>query len=634
MPSSVDPEPAARFVNPHGATLTVRDLDHPDLPNGEDLPMTPERNSPLANIAHQAGGLLAPALGIAIGLLGGLGAVGFRYLIGFFQTIIYGNPDDLATVTQSLPWWHVMLGPAVGGLLVGPLVYFLAREAKGHGVPEVMNAVAMQGGVIRKRVVVVKSLASALCIGSGGSVGREGPIVQIGSAIGSTLGQILKVPDNLMRVLVACGAAAGIAATFNAPIAGAIFAMEIILADFALTSFTPIILASVFATVVSRALVGDYPAFQVPPYDLESPVELGFYVILGVLSGLLAVGFTVTLYKFEDLWDGWRFPEYLKATIGGIIIGTVALSFPQIMGVGYQSIEKALLNQELWTILLLLVPLKIMATSITIGSGGSGGIFAPSLFMGAMAGGAFGCLVNWLFPGFTAQPGAYAIVGMGAVVAGTTHAPIQAFLILFELTQDYRIILPLMICCVISTVVAGRIKKESIYTMKLLRRGIDIQAGRDINVLKTMRVEDFMTRYPETVPERAPLRRLIQILPMSQHTSFPVTDDDGNLVGMLSLKDFREVVFEESLLDVVIARDIATIPAISVTIRDNLAQALTLINDNGIERLPVISDDPASIKVVGILSQRDVISAYNQALEVRGLKEMMITGNASGKTGS
>lgn len=591
--------------------------------------MTPERKSPASSLASHMGGLLAPALGIAIGLLGGLGAVGFRYLIGFFQNLIYGSTNDLALVTQGMPWWRVLLGPAVGGLFVGPLVYFLAREAKGHGVPEVMNAVAMQGGVIRKRVVVIKSLASALCIGSGGSVGREGPIVQIGSAIGSSLGQILKVPDNLMRVLVACGAAAGIAATFNAPIAGAIFALEIILADFALTNFTPIILASVFATVVSRALVGDYPAFQVPPYDLESPVELGFYVILGLLSGVLAVSFTVTLYKFEDLWDAWKFPEYMKATIGGIIIGTVALSFPQIMGVGYHSIERALLNQELWTILIFLVPLKILATSITIGSGGSGGIFAPSLFMGAMGGAAFGYLVHWLFPGFTAQPGAYAIVGMGAVVAGTTHAPIQAFLILFELTQDYRIILPLMICCVISTVVATRLKRESIYTMKLIRRGIDIRAGRDINVLKTMRVEDFMTRYPETIPERAPLRRLIQILPHSQHTSFPVIDDDGNLVGMLSLKDFREVVFEEDLLDVVIARDIATIPAISVTTRDNLAQALTLINDNGIERLPVISDDPSSIKVVGILSQRDVISAYNQALEVRGLKEMMIVGDTT-----
>ncbi len=517
----------------------------------------------------------------------------------------------------------MLLGPALGGALVGPIVYFFAREAKGHGVPEVMNAVAREGGVIRKRVVVVKTLASALCIGSGGSVGREGPIVQIGSALGSSLGQILKVSDNQLRILVACGAAAGIAATFNAPMAGAIFAMEIILADFALPTFTPIILSSVIATVVSRAFLGNYPAFQVPPYDLESPWELGLYCILGLLAGLVAVSFIVTLYKSEDVWDSWKIPEYLKACLGGLLIGFIALRFPHIMGVGYDSIANALLNKETWTVLLLLIPLKILATSITIGSGGSGGIFAPSLFMGAMLGGFFGYVVHTVFPSITAEPGAYAIVGMGAVVAATTHAPIQAFLIIFELTQDYRIIPPLMICCVIATFVARGIKKESIYTLKLLRRGIDIQAGRDINVLKSMQVRDFMSWHPETVQESMPLRNLIPILSNSQHTSFPVLDANENIVGMLSLKDFRQVVFDDNLFDIIIARDIATIPAIYVTMDDNLATALSLINAHEIERLPVVRSGDDVKKVVGILSQRDVMSAYNQALETRGLKERL-----------
>jgi CIC family chloride channel protein len=291
-----------------------------------------------------------------------------------------------------------------------------------------------------------------------------------------------------------------------------------------------------------------------------------------------------------------------------------------VLGVGYGSIEKALLNQDVWNIVLVLVPLKILATSITIGSGGSGGILAPSLFMGAMFGEAFGFAVHFLFPGITAPPGAYAIVGMGAVVAGATHAPIQAFLIIFEMTQDYRIIPPLMICCVISTFVAQALKRESIYTLKLIRRGVDLQAGRDVNLLKSMRVEDFMTWHPETVLEATPWRQLIKILPYSQHTSFPVTDSDGNLVGMLSLKDFREVLFEEGILDVVIARDIATIPAISVTTGDNLDLALRLIDDNGIERLPVVRGAGKARKVVGIISQRDIISAYNQALKARELR--------------
>ncbi len=574
-------------------------------------------------IVHYTGSLMMPGLGILVGFLGGLGAVAFRYLIGLFQTLIYGSGADLAAVVQGLPWWKVVLGPAIGGAIVGPLVYFLAREAKGHGVPEVMNAVARQGGVIRKRVVVVKTLASAMCIGSGGSVGREGPIVQIGSALGSALGQILKLSYSEVKVLVACGAAAGIAATFNAPIAGAIFALEIILADFALPTFTPIMLSSVIATVVSRAFLGDYPAFRVPPYQLESPWEIGFYCILGLLAGLVAVSFTVALYKSEDIWDNWKIPDYMKASLGGILIGIMALRFPQIMAVGYDSIGKALVNQEVWTVLILLVPLKILATSITIGSGGSGGIFAPSLFIGAMLGGAFGSGMHALFPSITANPGAYAIVGMGAVVAGATHAPIQAFLIIFELTQDYWIVPPLMVCCVIATFVSRGIKRESIYTLKLLRRGIDIEAGRDVNVLKSMLVQDFMTWQPETVEESLPLRDLVQILPFSQHTSFPVVNSEGNLIGMLSLRDFREAVFEENLRDVVIVKDIATIPAISVKTEDNLAKALTLINENGIERLPVVRDGKSPKKVVGILSQRDIMSAYNRALAARGLQESL-----------
>jgi chloride channel protein, CIC family len=592
--------------------------DHGNEPNPARKLTTHEK------MLRYTGGFMMPGLGMLVGFLGGLGAVAFRYLIGLFQTLIYGSGTDLAALVQTLPWWKVVLGPAIGGAFVGPLVYFLAREAKGHGVPEVMNAIAREGGIIRKRVVVVKTLASAICIGSGGSVGREGPIVQIGSALGSSLGQMLGLSHGEMRVLVACGAAAGIAATFNAPMAGAIFALEIVLADFALPTFTPIILSSVIATVVSRAFLGDYPAFQVPPYQLESPWEIGFYCILGLLSGLVAVAFIITLYKSEDLWDAWKIPDYVKASIGGIIIGIMALRFPHIMAVGYDSIGKALLNQEVWTVLVLLVPLKILATSITIGSGGSGGIFAPSLFMGAMLGGAFGCAVNALFPSITANPGAYAIVGMGAVVAGTTHAPIQAFLILFELTQDYRIIPPLMICCVIATFVSRGLKRESIYTLKLLRRGIDIEAGRDVNVLKSMVVHDFMTWHPETVQESTSLRDLIRILPFSQHTSFPVVDNGGNLVGMLSLRDFREAIFEESLLDVVIARDIATIPAISVTTEDNLAKALRLVHDNAVERLPVVLNGESRQKVVGILSQRDIMSAYNRALEARGLTESIM----------
>src|SRR5210317_106521 len=414
------------------------------------------------------------ALAVAVGLAGGFGAVGFRYLINFFQTLAYGSSDELLHVVLALPWYLKVWVPAAGGLVVGPLVYFFAREAKGHGVPEVMEAVALKGGVIRKRVVIVKSLASAISISTGGSVGREGPIVQIGSAIGSTLGQILNVSAERMRTLVGCGAAAGIAATFNAPIAGSMFALEVILGEFGLATFSPIVISSVVATAVSRAFLGDIPAFIVPAYELVSVWEFPMYMVLGLFCAVVGVSFTKILYKVEDLFDDFKFPEYLKAIIGGVILGAGGLFFPEILGVGYGGIDLALGQQLAWYLLLLLIVVKVMATSITIGSGGSGGIFAPSLFLGAMAGGFFGAVVHQLFPTVTASPGAYSIVGMGALVSATTHGPLSAMLILFEMTGNYKIILPLMLSCILATIFAGQLMKDSIYTLKLARRGINI----------------------------------------------------------------------------------------------------------------------------------------------------------------
>ena len=268
-------------------------------------------------------------LAVIVGLAAGFGAVGFRYLINFFQSIAYGSSDELLEVVATIPWNIKIWIPALGGLIVGPLVYFLAREAKGHGVPEVMEAVALKGGIIRKRVVIVKSLASAVSISTGGSVGREGPIVQIGSAIGSTLGQALKVSADRMRALVGCGAAAGIAATFNAPIAGSMFALEVVLGDFGLATFSPIVISSVVATVVSRAYLGDIPAFIVPAYELVSAWELPMYMVLGVFCAVVGVTFTKTLYRVEDLFDSFKFPEYLKAVLGGMILGLAGLLFPR-----------------------------------------------------------------------------------------------------------------------------------------------------------------------------------------------------------------------------------------------------------------------------------------------------------------
>ncbi len=558
-------------------------------------------------------------LAIFIGVLAGFGAVGFRLLIQTFQRIFYGHGSDLVQIILSIPWYWKILVPAIGGSVVGPLIFLFAREAKGHGVPEVMEAVALRSGMIRKRVVIVKSLASAISIGSGGAVGREGPIVQIGSAIGSAFGQMLRVSGNRMRNLVGCGAAAGIAATFNAPIAGAIFSLEIILGEFEMGTFGPIVLASVMATVVSRAFLGNYPAFSIPKYNLVSVWEIPTYLIMGFLAGLVALVFTKALYKSEDLWDDLKVPEYVKPALGGLAIGALSLFFPQILGVGYETITGALVGSVSWYLLLILVFAKIAATSITIGSGGSGGIFAPSLFIGAMLGGVYGHVVHYLFPSVTASSGAYSLVGMGAIVAGTTHAPITAILILFELTGDYRIILPLMMTCILSAVTASQLQKESIYTMKLIRRGVDVKAGREVSILKSLLVRDYMVRDVALISETMHLNSLLQFIKESTSSYFPVVNSKEELVGIISLRDIRPTLLEESLMGLVIAKDIMGEDVITLTPEENLYDAMGKFGIKDIGQLPVV-DKKNPKKVLGMLKRTDVIVAYNNAVVQRGLE--------------
>jgi CIC family chloride channel protein len=557
-------------------------------------------------------------LAVVVGIAGGFGAIGFRYLIDFLQTVAYGSSDELLEVVATIPWQIKIWIPALGGVIVGPLVYFLAREAKGHGVPEVMEAVALRSGFIRKRVVLVKSLASAVSISTGGSVGREGPIVQIGSAIGSSLGQILKVSADRMRTLVGCGAAAGIAATFNAPIAGSMFALEIILGDFGLATFSPIVISSVVATAVSRAYLGDTPAFIVPTYELVSVWEFPMYLFLGLFCAVVGVTFTKTLYRIEDLFDSFKFPEYLKAVIGGLILGALGLAFPQILGVGYGAMDMVLMQQIAWWLMLLLVIVKILATSITIGSGGSGGIFAPSLFLGAMAGGFFGMVVHSLFPATTASPGAYSIVGMGAVVAATTHGPLSAILILFEMTGDYKIILPLMFSCIVGAIASGQLLKDSIYTLKLGRRGVDIKEGKEVNILKSIHVSEVMTRGVETISEGCTMEVMADMIAKSKFNSFPVLDSDSRLAGIVSFNDYSEVIFNEDLKHLLVAKDLATSDVVTVSAEDNLYAALEKISRKDFATLPVMSvRDPG--RLVGIISRRDIIRAYDKAVLKKSL---------------
>jgi len=563
--------------------------------------------------------LFMVAAAIVCGLGGGLGAVALRALIASFEGMFFGHGTNFLTVVEAVPWYWRLLAPTVGGALVGPLVYFVASEAKGHGVPEVMESILLRGGAIRPRVVVVKALASAICIGSGGSVGREGPIVQIGSALGSTIGQLLRLSAPQMRTLVGCGAAAGIAAAFNAPIAGALFAVEILLGDFGVPQFSPIVIASVVATVVSRHFIGNFPAFEVPGYQLVSPFELLPYMLLGVIAGLVALAFIKVLYESERIFEELRFPEYLKASLGGLLVGLVGIWLPQVFGVGYETINAALSGTLPLAVLGVLLIAKMAATSVTLASGGSGGVFAPSLFLGAMTGGVVGSLVHSLFPGFTASSGAYALVAMGAVVGAATHAPITAIIIIFELTGDYRIIPPLMASCVISSLIATRLSPDSIYTLKLRLRGLDPFKQDDPNVLAGLRVSQVMDPEPEVIPASTKFMQVLDLVVRSRHSEFFVVDDHERLLGSVSLANLRQLIFEqEALREIVVAKDMLDSTVPRVTEDENLDIVMRLFDKTGLDELAVVDrTDPN--RLVGSIYRQELIHARNEEFLRRDL---------------
>jgi CIC family chloride channel protein len=563
-----------------------------------------------------------------VGLGAGVGAVVFRWLINTVAWIGYTwFPSLLGEGSR----FYVIIVPAVGGALVGLLTYNFAREAKGHGVPEVMEAVALRGGRIRPRVAAVKALASSITIGSGGSAGREGPIVQIGSALGSTLGQIFNLSDDRIRNLVACGAAGGIAATFNAPIAGVIFALEIILREFSARYFSTVVISAVTASVIGRIVFGDFPAFPLPAlYQINSIWEYGFYALLGILAALTGVVFVRALYFSEDLFEKiTAIPEWVKPAVGGALLGLIAIIYPlvtrvtwdrvpQVFNVGYDVIESALSGQVLIGTVLVLLLLKIVATSLTLGSGGSGGVFAPSLFMGAMLGSAFGLTVNMLFPEIAAPAGAYALVGMAAVFSASALAPISAVIFLFELTGDYRIILPLMLTVVVASLLARRLMRgESIYTIKLSRRGVHLDGGRDTDIIQGVHVQEVMSLDPETVPTSTSLVELSEKFRRSRHRGFPVVDGEGDLWGIVTLQDLERAIEANSPRTTTVEKLATPLPRVVTTTPDeSIGDVLIKMGPRDLGRLPVV-EAPGSTKLVGLISRVDIVRAYNVALTHR-----------------
>lgn len=552
--------------------------------------------------------LIAILIGVATGFL----AVGFRYLLLYATDLCWNNAFDIIGAAANLPWYAIVGTPVVGGLLIAPVIAFWAPETRGAGVPEVIEAVVAREGRIRHRTTLFKLASTVISIGTGASVGREGPIVHMGASVGSSIAQVIRLSPEWRRVFLACGAAAGIAATFNAPMAGMLFAAEIILVDFQVSYLSHIAISSVTATVVSHHFLGSLPAFEIPYFELVSYWEIPLYGLLGVLAGLMAVAFIKSVSKVEDGFAFCRVPVWLRPAIGGFLVGLMALYYPHVLGVGYETINLMLTAQTAVGLLLVLLALKLAATAFSVGAGFSGGIFAPSLVLGGLLGGLFGSGMHALWPELTAAYPAYGLIGMGALVAGTTLAPITAIFTIFELTYNFDIILPVMTGSIASLITVQTVYGYSIYETKLIKKGIRMIRGHDVNLLRSMRVQDYMDRDFEWVREDTLLGELIAKAQASPYPHFPVLNGRDELVGMVSLRDLKEVLAEMGdLCELVVASEIMSRKVFTISSHDNFETAFKVFEGRAFSTLPVV-DRRQSNRVVGLLKKNNLILAYNQ----------------------
>ncbi len=563
-------------------------------------------------------------LAIVTGILAGFGGILFYKMIQLVEQIMFHSPAGFFGLTNliNLHGWQryliIPIIPAVGGMIVGWITMKLAPDASGEGVPMVIENVAKKGGILSPFLAVTKLVTSAISIGSGGAGGREGPVIAIGGAIGSSVGQVFRLNEEQMKSLVGCGAAAGLAAVFNAPIGGALFAMEVVIGSLNMQTFSPIIISSVFGTFVSRTILGNKPVFVIPTFSLRSGWELIFYIILGIFAGFIGIYFVKLFYATEEFFENKKFPVHnriLKPAIGGLIVGIIGIYFPEVFGYTYQGVDASLYSRDSFMILAALLLLKPIATSVTLGSGGSGGTLAPSLFIGAMAGGAFGNIVNLLVPGIAAPPGAYALVGMAAVTGSVVQAPLAAAILVFEMTDKYETILPILLAVVAATVISKKYMNGSIYTIRLKLKGqfLDVY-GHDVNILRSLSVKDVMKPQLVAASESTRLADLVDMIPESNTTVFPVIRHDGTLSGTISYGDIRQALTDESvkdLLGILVVKDILNPTKMTVMEDQDLSSAMKLMLDAGVPSIPVIREGN---QLAGMLYLTDANQAYEKKL--------------------
>lgn len=547
---------------------------------------------------------------VGVGLLAGAGVWAFKQLISLFEGFMF---HTLAGTLAPLGRWSVAFLPILGGLAVGLAASRWIGREKYHGVPGIIEACALAGGRLPYQKMPIRVTLAAISIGSGASVGPEDPSVQVGANFGSLVGKIMRFSEDRVRTLVAGGAAAGIAAAFNAPIAGVFFALEVLLGELSNASFAFAAISAVISSIFTQAVSGSQPAFLVPAYSLSSAAELPLYLVLGLLAGPLAAGYIRLIYFSRATFSRLAVPAWLKPAIAGVLVGVTGIFLPQIFGVGYSTIEGLLGHQNFPIhLLLFLLIAKLILTPASIGGGFVGGVFAPALFLGAVLGGLFGKLAGMAIPGMLISPPAFAMVGMAAVLAGTVHAPLTAILLLFEMTRDYHIILPLMFSVAVSLLVSRWIQRESVYRLPLALNGIQLENGRDIEVMAGIRAGEVMNPDLSAVQDTDLIPAAIDVFTHRKRHGMPVLDRNGRLVGMLTLQDLdasqahpgwqNKTVGEICSRNLVIAYPDETVD-----------QVMRRMSSRDIGRLPVVDrDDPT--KLIGMLRRSDVIRAYDLAL--------------------
>jgi len=569
-----------------------------------------------ASPSQQALLLLIPAVGVVVGL----SSLGIAYLIHVLQDLLWGNGHNLVAAALSSPAAKRVLIPAAGGATLGVVGILLRVRMQGHGTAGIMHALALKNGWVSLRREYPGTASGILTVSCGGSLGREGPMVEFGTALSSWLGRRFRLEPRELRILVCAAAAAGLAAAYNAPIGGAMFAMEILIGSLALDVLGPVVIASVVATLISRNAMGGLPRFVIPTYNLVSPWELVGYLVLGVLGGIFAVIVIRTMAFCEDGFSRLRLPESVTPVIGFTLVGVIGIWLPYVYGNGYETVNMAL-HQELPLKLLLLLPLaKLLATALTRGSGGAGGMFTPTLMMGALLGGSFGTLVHGWFPDHTAVPGAYALVGMAAVLSGTTQAPIMAIFMIFEQTNSYQIILPLMFVSIISYSIARRIKPESLHVDSLKRRGIELPKGREAGVMRSLNVSNVMHYEVEAVRRTDTFRTVVEAFLRYRFNYLYVVDETGRFLGVIAFHGMKDMLGHADSLEMVIAQDLLTADFETASPEDTLAQTMERFWKQNSERLPVVEGDGTG-KLVGWISKRDLIAVYKQ--EILGEGQML-----------